>query len=88
MVKLGSRVKDRITGFTGIASGRAEYQFGCAQVLITPEGLKDGQPLNAHWFDEQRVEVVEETAPVVSPASSAKSGGPQHAPSRAFAPVR
>lgn len=29
MVTLGARVKDNITGFEGIATGRAEYLYGC-----------------------------------------------------------
>lgn len=79
-IQLGDRVKDSVTGFTGIAQGHALYRFGCAQFLVTPEKIKeDGSLLDAHWFDEQRIELVEKLAPA-TPA--ALSGGPQtHAPS-------
>lgn len=80
MIQLGSKVRDNITGFTGIATSRTCYLHGCVHIGITPTELKDGKPIEPQWFDEQRVEIVEEKAPVVSPASSATSGGPYSAP--------
>ena len=80
MVKLGSRVKDTVSGFTGIATGRAEYMYGCAAILIEPESLHDGKPIDGGWFDEQRVQVVEEKQPETSADNSASSGGPQNYP--------
>jgi hypothetical protein len=77
-IKLGSKVRDSITGFTGIAVSRTEHLFGCVRVSIEPQECKDGKPVDICWFDEQRVELVEETKPVVSAASSATSGGPQN----------
>jgi hypothetical protein len=59
MVTLGSKVRDTITGFEGIATGRGVYLNGCVSVCITRSELtKDGEP-KVEWFDEQRVEVVE-----------------------------
>lgn len=81
MIKLGSKVKDSITGLTGIATSRCVYLHGCVHIGITPTELKDGKPIDSCWFDEQRVEVLEEKAPDVSPASSATSGGPASSPS-------
>lgn len=82
MIKLGSRVKDSLTGFTGIATGRTEWMFGCARISIEPEELKDGKPIEMAWFDEQRVVVIEDKAIDVSSSSSAESGGPQKDPIR------
>lgn len=76
MIKLGSKVKDSITGLTGIATSRTEYLYGCVHIGVTPTELKDGKPIESSWFDEQRIELVEEKKPEVSKASSAKSGGP------------
>lgn len=81
MIKLGSKVTDNITGFSGIATSRTEYLHGCVHIGITPTELKDGKPIEPQWFDEQRIEVVEEKKPEVSRSSSAKSGGPYSAPS-------
>lgn len=82
MVRLGSKVRDNITGFTGIAVGRTAWLHGCARVGVEPDTLKDGKPIEIQWFDEQRIDVLEDRAPVVSAASSARTGGPQQDPSR------
>ena len=56
MIKLGDVVKDRLTGFSGVAVSRIEYLNGCIQYEVQPEGLgKDGVPVKALWFDAQRL---------------------------------
>ena len=82
MIKLGSLVKDSFTGFTGIATAYTEWLYGCTRICIEPKELKDGKPIEAQWFDEQRVEVIEEKKPKISKQSSADSGGPQADPPR------
>ena len=65
MVKLGSKVRDRITGFEGIAVSRCVYLNGCVPIGVesTTIGEKDGEPKRRDiWFDEQRIEVLEEGA--------------------------
>ncbi len=75
MIKVGSKVRDSITKFTGIAVTRTEHLFGCVHIGVTAESLdKDGKPLPTHIFDEQRIEVLEEKPPVVSKSSSAPTG--------------
>ena len=56
-VEMGREYKDKITGFSGICTGRAEYISGCSQSLITPK-VKRGESTKAEWFDEQRLERV------------------------------
>lgn len=51
----GHKVKDKITGFTGIATGFVQYISGCNQILICPGLDKDGKLAESHWFDEQRL---------------------------------
>lgn len=63
MIKLGSRVKDMVSGFTGIATARTEYINGCARVVVDPENLdKDGKLIEGRYFDEPQLEVLEEGA--------------------------
>jgi len=81
-IKLGSLVKDSITGFTGIATGDANFMYGCRRIQIESKMLKDGKPIEAQWFDEQRVEIVKVDKPKVSENSRATSGGPQNDPTR------
>ena len=54
-VKLGSTVRDKITGFTGVVTGRCEYITGCAQLLIQPKMI-GGLIHDARWYDEPRLE--------------------------------
>jgi len=53
---LGTTMRDTITGFTGVVTGRAEYISGCAQALLVPKAKDDGSLPESHWFDEQRLE--------------------------------
>jgi hypothetical protein len=57
MIKLESKVKDKITGFNGIVTGFVTYLSGCNQALVVPKVGIDGALEEAQWFDEQRLEV-------------------------------
>lgn len=50
-IKLGARVTDRITGFTGICIARTDWLNGCARYGVQAEELKDGKPIEPEWFD-------------------------------------
>lgn len=54
-IQLGDRVRDLITGFEGVVTGRCEYITGCTQVLVAP-AAKDGAFVESHWFDVDRCE--------------------------------
>lgn len=56
MVRLGERVRDLITGFAGVATARVEYLNGCVRIEVTPKALHEGKPMDAQWFDEQRID--------------------------------
>lgn len=58
-IELGTRARDRITGFEGRVTGRCEYITGCNQVLLAPPVGVNGEPREPHWFDEQRLEVLD-----------------------------
>lgn len=55
---LGSKYRDKITGFEGVATGYVTYISGCNQVLIQPPIGKDKKPGEALWLDEQRLDQV------------------------------
>ena len=76
MVNLGDKVKDRLTPFEGVVVGKADYLYGCKQVLVRSEAMKDGTPIDAVWMDEDRVEVVEQTAVAVPESAAVRAGGP------------
>lgn len=54
-VELGSKVKDKVTGFKGVAVARCVYLNGCVQFEVEPLQLKDGVPQKSFWLDEPRV---------------------------------
>ena len=71
MVKLGKKVTDKITGFTGIAIARCEYLNGCISIEVRPDRLQsDGSMFSTKWVDEQQL----------TEKSGAKAGGPQARP--------
>lgn len=57
---LGKKVRDKITGFEGIAVGRCVYLFGCDQIGIAPPVDKEGKRPDTQWFDDGRIEVIGE----------------------------
>jgi len=67
-INLGDRVKDRISGFTGIAYSKYEWLNKCKRIDILPETFdKDGKVQDSIAFDDVQVELVEAGVVVVSP---------------------
>ncbi len=72
-VKLGTKVRDKVTGFVGVVTARTEWMTGCATVAIQAEARVDKRPDDPFWVDEIRVEGFK--------AAPAMVGGPHDAPS-------
>lgn len=97
-IQLGQRVRDRITGFQGIAESRHEYLNGCVRYGIQPEGLdKDDKMKEVKVIDEPQLEVVRNQIrnfvgindPLQAPATSTfRTGGPRRDPERRPPPSR
>lgn len=51
-IRLGDRVKDRITGFTGIVICETTWLNGCRRFGLQPEKLHEGKPVEDRYFDE------------------------------------
>ena len=65
MIKLGSKVRDSISGYEGIATARSRFLNGCVQLCIEGPLAKDEKGVARRddlWFDEQRVELIERDA--------------------------
>lgn len=56
MMKLGTQVKDKITGFTGTLTAWVVYINGCEQGQVQPKVGKDGKYEETHWFDKECLE--------------------------------
>ena len=73
-IKLGSQVKDKVSGFHGIASGCCMYLSGCRHIQIQPKVGRDGKLPEAKWFDEPMVEMT--GLPKSDERTQRKLGGP------------
>ena len=60
MIKLGDKVKDSVTGFSGTAVARAEYLHGNPRVAVAALS-HDGKDVKEEWMDEGRLEGINET---------------------------
>lgn len=57
-IKLGNKIKDKITGVVGIADAKIMYLNGCVQYSIRQQVKKDGTLPKDIWVDEQQVQII------------------------------
>lgn len=75
VVKLGDKVKDRVTGLTGIVVARTDWLNGCIRMSVQPQELKDGKPVESSCFDIEELVLLK--AGVVQPKPEKKrTNGP------------
>ena len=65
-IELGDKVKDLVTGFEGIAVGKATYLTGCDQIVVDPGCDEKGVPKETFTFDINRLEVLEKKVVVLN----------------------
>jgi len=75
-MKLSDLVRNKITGFHGIVTGKSEYINGCTQFLLSPTVSKDGEHRRGQWFDQTELENVKENATDVGSGTVPSVGGP------------
>ena len=80
MFELGAEYTDKISGFTGVATGYCQYLSGCNQVLLAPKIKKDGTLPDSQWFDDQRLR--KNKARIVNLDNSKSPGFDKPAPKR------
>jgi hypothetical protein len=57
-IKLGDEVKDKISGYTGIVTGRIDYLHCSPQLRVQTPALHEGKPVESMWFEYNAVERV------------------------------
>lgn len=73
---LGKKVRDKITGFTGIAQSYDVWRTGCRRIGIFPTELdKDGKAKEMRWVDEMDIEILSKE----TKKRGSLRGGPQEA---------
>ena len=78
-IKLGDKVRCKITGFEGIATSRTEFINGCIQLEVTPK-LKKGQTAKVDDLvgvniDEGSLEKVDDGINKKKPIVKKRTGG-------------
>lgn len=74
-IKLGQEVKDRVTGFKGIAVARTTYLQGCDRIQVQPAVDKVGDLREMQHFDEPDLVIVGRG--ILPPEPKEKPGGPR-----------
>jgi hypothetical protein len=80
-VQIGDKVRDNITGLEGIAICRSVWINGCVRIVVQPQDVKDGKPVESTCLDEPQLTVLQRRAIAPEPEQT-----PQ--PERVFEPVR
>jgi hypothetical protein len=90
MIRLGDKVRDRITGFEGIVIGITDWLYQCRRPIVQPTSLtSDGKLSETQSFDEPQLEVLERGAFAVEAQETApETGGPRDTPARRADPRR
>ena len=78
-IKLGDRVKDKITGLKGIAIGATDWLYGCRRICVQPEEAKDGKPAESFHVNEPQLELIKERVivPPIKTAEPKRTHGPR-----------
>jgi len=75
-IKLGDKVRDKITGLEGIAVAKIKFLNGCLQIAIQPEGLtSEGEPKEQHFVDSAQVVIVKPEKPKKEKKTKSPGGG-------------
>lgn len=72
-IKLGSKIRCKVTGLEGTATSRIEYINGCIQYGLTPKADSNKYP-DAVYLDEKQLEVIGDGINI----PKKETGGPQH----------
>ncbi len=59
LIQVGDKVKDKITGFTGIATSMAVYLNGCVQFCVAPPIDSNGKSADREYIDHEYLEIIE-----------------------------
>lgn len=60
MIKLGQRVRDRVTNFEGIAISKLKFLNGCVQFCVIPKKGKDVKYPEGEYIDVGQLEIVDD----------------------------
>ena len=88
MIELGQKVKDIVTGFTGIATSKVEFLNGCIQFhvipkMATPKKGESPKFPKGEYIDVEQLELVGKSKVKINRRpTEAPSGGVRNYPDR------
>ena len=65
IIPLGTVVRDKVTGFVGVAENRATFRYGCDRYCVQPKMDAEGKVAESKMIDEPQLEIVEGEAQVM-----------------------
>lgn len=78
--ELGTTLKDELSGFTGVVTGRADYLTGCNTYCLLPKIKESGEYPDSKWLDEGRLG--QTSSDIVKLEETEKPGGGPNPPSK------
>lgn len=73
---LGQRIKDKVSGLTGICTARLEYINGCIQYGIAGSVQLDGKISDTNYIDQQNLVLVDDGILEKAAEPQKPKGGP------------
>ena len=84
-IELGDKVKDVVSGFTGIVIAKTEWMNRCVRITVQPQSLtKEGKTRDSEAFDIEQLILIKPQVVKPKPiaAESNRTGGPMPAVTR------
>jgi hypothetical protein len=88
IIKLGTRVKDSITGYEGVAVAITTWLYGCRRITVQGDLDKDGKVPDTVTFDEEQLMTVISKTKINCHKEKEPPAGPREAPQRHINPTR
>jgi hypothetical protein len=84
---LGFKVKDVVTGFSGVVTSISFELYGCVQGLVNPGLDETGKQKDPYWFDLSRLQKTSKR-PVMKAASFSTVTGGDRLPGYSSSPTK
>ncbi len=76
--KLGTKVRDKVSGIEGIAVSEVTHLNGCVRYGVQPKSMEAGKMPDQQWFDIEQLEYIDEGVNVTKKAEP--TGGDREDP--------
>ena len=72
-MKLGDRIRCKVTGYEGVAVAKLKHLNGCVQYGLKGKMVKDGEYPETVYLDVEQLEKIEDNAVKVKPSPTGGS---------------